>query len=60
MEMQRTVVPIVIAAIVAIMCTAGFLAMGIGGPEQEPPGLNMISASVIEKAGATVTPTDRD
>ncbi len=58
MEKQRTFTPIAIAAAVAIVCTVLFFATDIEGPKQAP-GLNMFSASVIEKAGATVTPTDR-
>jgi hypothetical protein len=56
---KRTIVPIAIAAIVAITCTAILFVTDFGGPAQgaKDGGITMITASVVNQAGATAVPT---
>jgi len=58
MEQHRTLVPMTIAAIVAIACAGMFLATDIGGATQDAKGgITMITASIVGQAGATAVPT---
>lgn len=58
MEQHRTLVPMMIAAIIAIACAGMFFATDSGGPAQNAKGgITMITASVVGQAGATAVPT---
>jgi hypothetical protein len=56
MENKQAFIPIAIGAVVAIACTTVLFATDFGGPPRSK-GLTMITASIVDKAGATVTPT---
>ena len=54
---SKDLVPVIVAAVVAVVSTATLFFMDFGpGNKIERSGVNMITAAVVERAGATLTP----
>lgn len=56
---REYVVPVTVAVVVALVCTITLFFMDFGpGNDVQGKGANMITTAIVERAGATMTPTE--
>ena len=54
---HRDLVPVMAVAAIAVVGAAALYFMNFGPQNEVPHGINMITAAVVDQAGATVLPT---